>query len=91
MTTVTVHTPVAVGTPRAAIMAASLFTAFLGWIQNSMNVGTENREVTDRAAEAAAVREYANRFASHDPRFAADLLAAADRHERLADQHVPYV
>ena len=51
----------------------------------------ERREVADRAAEAAAVREYANRFASHDPRFAADLMAAADRHERLAEQHVPYV
>ncbi len=91
MTTVTVHTPAAVGTPRAAIMAANLFTAFLGWFQKSADVRAERREVSDRAAEAAAVREYANRFASHDPRFAADLLAAADRHERLTEQHVPYV
>jgi hypothetical protein len=29
------------------------------------------------------VRAYAQRFARHDPRFAADLMAAADRHERL--------
>lgn len=77
MTTVTVHTPVAVGTPRAALLAANLFSAFLGWFERT----AERREVADRAAEAAAVREYANRFASHDPRFAADLMAAADRHE----------
>lgn len=91
MTTVTVHTPVAVGTPRAALLAANLFSAFLGWFERSADVRAERREVADRAAEAAAVREYAHRFASHDPRFAADLMAAADRHERLAEKHIPYV
>ncbi|HEY6354911.1 MAG TPA: hypothetical protein VIY30_10515 [Burkholderiaceae bacterium] len=35
-----------------------------------------------RAQEAQATREYALKFFSADPRFAADLCAAADRHER---------
>lgn len=33
--------------------------------------------------EAQAVRELALQYQSVDPRFAADLCAAADRHERL--------
>ncbi len=44
----------------------------------------ERQSQADRATEAAAVREYAQRYAAHDPRFAADLLAAADRHEGTA-------
>ena len=35
-----------------------------------------------RAQEANATREFAVRFFRTDPRFAADLCAAADRHER---------
>jgi hypothetical protein len=35
-----------------------------------------------RVQEAHATREYALKFSSADPRFAADLCAAADRHER---------
>ena len=35
-----------------------------------------------RAQEANATREYAVQFFRSDPRFAADLCAAADRHER---------
>ena len=38
-----------------------------------------------RVEEAAEVRELARRVQSGDPRFAADLFAAADRHERLPD------
>lgn len=33
--------------------------------------------------EAAQVRELAQQYLKMDPRFAADLFAAADRHERL--------
>jgi len=82
MTSITVHTPVKVRTPRAASWAAVAFTRLLSWFQSSAAQRQERREVADRGAEAAAVRQYANRFASHDPRFAADLMAAADRHER---------
>jgi hypothetical protein len=35
------------------------------------------------AEEAQAVREMALEYLRLDPRFAADLMAAADRHERL--------
>jgi hypothetical protein len=38
--------------------------------------------VPDRAREAAEVREWAMTIQRNDPRFAADLFAAADRHER---------
>jgi hypothetical protein len=82
MTTITVHAPVKVRTPRAADWAAMLFTRMLSWFETSAAQRQERREVADRGAEAAAVRQYAIRFASHDPRFAADLMAAADRHER---------
>jgi len=34
-----------------------------------------------RTQEASAAREYALRFSKADPRFAAELYAAADRHE----------
>ena len=37
----------------------------------------------DRVREAAAVRAWAETFRQTDPRFAADLFAAADRHELL--------
>jgi hypothetical protein len=35
-----------------------------------------------RVAEAARVRAMAREVARHDPRVAAEMLAAADRHER---------
>ncbi|HEY2925319.1 hypothetical protein [Piscinibacter sp.] len=37
----------------------------------------------DRAREAASVRALANSYLRTDPRFAADLYAAADRHEEI--------
>ena len=41
----------------------------------------------DKAAlEAHAVREMARSYAKTDPSFAADLYAAADRHEALNDE-----
>lgn len=38
---------------------------------------------SSRQSEAAAVRELARRIEADDPRFAADLMAAALRHEAL--------
>jgi hypothetical protein len=44
----------------------------------------ESAAPIDRAAvEAQAVRDMARRYAKTDPSFAADLYAAADRHETL--------
>ena len=37
----------------------------------------------DRAREAASVRTLADSYQRTDPRFAADLYAAADRHEEI--------
>jgi hypothetical protein len=86
MTTITVHSPSKVAAPRAAAWAANLFSAFATWMQRT---GAERSEATrrhsqlsDRSRDAAALRSYAMRFAAHDPRFAADLMAAADRHEQ---------
>ena len=81
MTTITVQRPITVREPRAAALAAQLFSQFLGWFERSGAARAERRERADRATEAAAVRQYATHYASHDPRFAAELLSAADRHE----------
>jgi hypothetical protein len=46
---------------------------------------SQARSAVDRAArEAAGVREMAQRYRHSDRGFAADLFAAADRHEELA-------
>jgi hypothetical protein len=82
MTAITVQSPITVATPRASRWAAGAFTGVLSWFEQHGVVRAERQLQADRATEAAAVREYAQRYASHDPRFAADLLAAADRHER---------
>lgn len=82
MTTITVHAPIKVATPRAAVLAAGLFMRVLDLLQRASDSRAQRRLAAERLAEAAAVRQYALRFASHDPRFTADLLAAADRHER---------
>ncbi len=81
MTTITVQRPIKVREPRAAALAAQLFSTLLGWFERTGSARAERRERADRTTEAAAVRQYATHYASHDPRFAADLLAAADRHE----------
>jgi len=86
MTTITVQRPLSVREPRAAVYAAALFSQLMALLQRDRARRAERREASERIAEAAAVRQYALRSASHDPRFAADLLAAADRHE-LADSN----
>jgi hypothetical protein len=82
MTAITVQMPITVAMPRASRWAAGAFTGVLSWFEHHGTLRAERQLLADRATEAAAVREYAQRYATHDPRFAADLLAAADRHER---------
>jgi len=53
----------------------------MGTLAVASDARASHRLYAERIKEAAAVRDYAQRFARHDPRFAADLLAAADRHE----------
>jgi hypothetical protein len=81
MTTLSIRTPAPVVVPRGALPLAGLFTAALGWFGARRQTLVANAVASDLHTEAAAVREYAHRYASQDPRFAADLLAAADRHE----------
>ncbi len=82
MTTILVHAPAPVAMPRFAPLAAAIFMRVLQWFEQSSQARARARLAAERLAEASAVRQYALRFASHDPRFSADLLAAADRHER---------
>jgi hypothetical protein len=82
MTAITVQLPITIAAPRASRWAASAFTGILNWFELHSAARAERQMQADRATEAAAVRNYAQRYASHDPRFAADLLAAADRHEQ---------
>jgi len=82
MTTITVNTPAKVVAPRGALIAATWFAALLNWVEAKADQRQVHRQLAARIAEAASVRQYAQEVRLHDPRFAADLLAAADRHER---------
>ena len=62
--------------PRGSLIAAALYEALASLFRR-----TPTR--TSIAEEAAAVRELAYRMQDSDPGFAADLRAAADRHELL--------
>jgi hypothetical protein len=81
MTTVTIQTPLLVRAPRGAQWAAQLFSRLMNLMERGATARVQRQERAARIAEASAVRQYAQRFAGHDPRFAADLMAAADRHE----------
>lgn len=88
MTTLKLHYAPRVGPayPRGARVAATWFA----WLLDGMATLLRRRSgaPADRAARTAAeeaqeVREMAWQIRASDPRFAEDLLAAADRHERL--------
>jgi hypothetical protein len=83
MTTITITRPAPVAAPRGALWAASAAAALLrGFASRRTPVDTLAREALDeRQAEAAKVRRLADEWRTVDPRFAADLYAAADRHE----------
>jgi hypothetical protein len=82
MSTITVQSPIKVAAPRGAALAAALAVRLLSWIEDTQRARAERRAQADRQGEASALRQYAMRFARHDPRFTSDLMAAADRHER---------
>ena len=52
-------------------------------LQRLMAGGPKILPLRDPVREAAEVRTLAQSIRGHDPRFAADLFAAADRHEAL--------
>ena len=81
MTTITINTPVKVEAPRGAAWAAIWFSKLLTGIDTLVESRAQQRLRTQRVAEANQVRQYAHEVMGQDRRFAADLLAAADRHE----------
>ncbi len=66
---------------RGAHWAAALFVP--AWRALAQLFSAAPRALSP-AEEAAEVREMARRLAATDPGFAADLMAAADRHEQEA-------
>jgi len=85
-----VNTTVRITRPAEPVVSNSKLLRAVGAAQASLTalVGWASREIPaafgpmTRAQEANATREYAVQFFRSDPRFAADLCAAADRHER---------
>jgi hypothetical protein len=67
--------------PRGARWAASAFAAVYRLFEGALKTAPQASTVEQEAAEA---RAYADQIAPMDPRFAADLYAAADRHEAQA-------
>lgn len=72
---------VAPDNPRGARAAAALFLALARLLAGLLRARAPRPKSVEE--EAQAVRELALRYQQQDPRFAAELLAAADRHERL--------
>ena len=70
-----VHPPVV---PRGSALAAAAFTCLSTFFRNMPHHRS-------RGEEAAEVREMAYQVQNTDPGFAADLFAAAARHESLDD------
>ena len=84
MTSLTVQTHRPVAVPRGAALAAHLMARLLKgleFIGRARAAATVRRMEATRVAEAAELRRYAQTWVSHDHRFAAELMAAADRHE----------
>ena len=82
MTTITARSAAKVSKPRAGEVASNPLARLMNWFENLARAPEDVAPSGDLAKEAEALRRYAQRFADHDPRFADDLLAAADRHER---------
>ncbi len=81
MSSITVTGLPTVKTPRGAVWAAHAaaagWVALVRWLDGR---NPQSRALT-AAIEAAQVRAMARRLAATDPGFAADMMAAADRHE----------
>lgn len=71
--------------PRGARVAAEVFTSGLRLMNGLFTSPSAARVRRTRADEAADVRDMARRWERTDPGFAADLYAAAARHEGLND------
>jgi len=83
MTTIRIQVAPRVGpaNPRGAQVAAAVFIA--GWRLFARLGRKAPPRIKTPSEEAGDVRELALTHQAMDPRFAAELFAAADRHERL--------
>jgi hypothetical protein len=81
MTTITISKPADIRMPRAAPVAAGLYLRFLELCERTLSTKASAKKEQDRAGDAQYVRRIADSVRSIDPRYAADLYAAADRHE----------
>jgi hypothetical protein len=79
-TTMDLQVPQQRTAPRLAAPFAAAFTALLNAVMPAQRVNVEENQA---AREAADVRAMARQYLKTDPGFAADLFAAADRHEEL--------
>ena len=82
MTTITVQVPTYVHVPRGATFFGSLYSAIAAGLTAWNQTRLQRRASAVRAAEIAELREFAWSLMKEDRRYAADLLAAADRHEQ---------
>ncbi len=79
MTTVTTVHPADVGMPRGSVWAAQAALALGDALHRLFT--RRPRAARSRGEEAESLRAYALSIRQSDPGFAADLYAAADRHE----------
>ncbi len=85
MTTIIVQSPRVVAVPRGAVLGAWLFQAATRAVERLNQFRrsrAEQRILASRISDASSVRRYAQSVIQYDARFAADLFAAADRHEQ---------
>ncbi len=82
MTTITVHLPAAVLAPRGAAFFGSVYSTIAAGLTAWSQTRLQRRAAATRASEIADLRAYAWGLMKEDRRYAADLLAAADRHEQ---------
>lgn len=79
--------PATKAAPRGAIWAARAAVAAWTGLRGLFSARRRERSPElDAAIEAARIRAMARRHAATDPGFAADLQAAADRHEAAASR-----
>lgn len=81
MTTISVTRPEPVAVPFGATLAADLVVRVMGWFSAVKPRRSRSLDEAGRIGEAARVRRMAQELMADDPRFAADLFAAANRHE----------
>ena len=81
MASITVTGVATVATPRGAVWAARAAAAVWAAAARWLSARRQRSVALQAAIDAAQVRALARRHAAIDPGFAADLMAAADRHE----------